>query len=125
MNPSFQNEGTFIPDALFAGDFERVTDSITLIDGQNLSRGAVLGKITASGKYTLSLAAAEDGSEVPCAILAADTDASEGDVTTAIYHTGVFNQDALTFGTGHSKTTAATRDALRERSIFLKPIVSF
>ncbi len=124
MGPSFQNEGTFTPDNLLAGDYPRVTDTVTLVSGQNLGRGAVLGKITASGKYTLSLAAAEDGSEDPCAVLAAATDASGGDKKTAIYQTGEFNQDALTFGTGHSKTTAATRDALRALGIFLKTIVA-
>jgi hypothetical protein len=33
-----------------------------------LPRGALLGKITASGKYVLSLAAANDGSQVPDAV---------------------------------------------------------
>lgn len=125
MDATFQNEGTFTPDALLGGDFPRVTDSGTLISGQNLARGAVLGLITASQKYTLSLAASSDGSEMPCAVLAAATDASAADKKTAIYHTGEFNQDALVFGTGHSKTTAATRKALRERGIFLKTVVGF
>jgi hypothetical protein len=122
MQPNYQSEGAFTPDNLLGGDFPRVTDSGTLISGQNLTRGAVLGLITASQKYTLSLSAAGDGSEVPCAVLAYDTNASAGDKKAPIYQTGEFNQDALVFGTGHSKTTAATRKALRERGIFLKSV---
>ena len=53
----------------------------TLISGQNLLAGRVLGKITASGKYTALAPAASDGSEVAAAILVVDTDASGGDKT--------------------------------------------
>jgi hypothetical protein len=123
MDPNFQSEGSFAYDNLLAGDFPRATKTVTLISGQNQPRGALLGKITASGKYTLSLAAAEDGSEVPCAVLGKATDASDGDLKTVVYQTGEFNEDAITYGTGHSKSTAATVDACRERSIFLKSIV--
>ena len=56
----------------------------TLISGQNLLAGRVLGKITASGKYTALAPAAGNGSEVAAAILVADTDASGGDKTCAM-----------------------------------------
>jgi hypothetical protein len=39
---------------------------------QTLHVGAVLGKVTATGKYKLCLAAANDGSQTPAAILIAD-----------------------------------------------------
>lgn len=123
MPPSYQNEGTFTPDNLFAGDYPRAMDTVTLLTGQSYPRGAVLGKIDTGGKYTLSLAAAEDGSEDPCAVLAEAVDATSADKKAAVYLTGEFNQDALTFGAGHSKTTAATRDALRAFGIFLKSII--
>ena len=55
----------------------------TLISGQTLLAGRVLGKITASGKYTALAPAAGNGSEVAAAILVADTDASGGDKTCA------------------------------------------
>ncbi|HEY8732269.1 MAG TPA: head decoration protein, partial [Candidatus Limnocylindria bacterium] len=77
MNPfnpaASQSQDTLALDALIAGDTDSIiSEKITLITGQNLARGAVLGKITASGKYTLSLSAAVDGSQVPDRILAQD-----------------------------------------------------
>jgi hypothetical protein len=113
---------TFTADNLFAGDFDVVTDTATLITGQNLARGAVLGKITASGKLNLSLSAAADGSQTPFAILAAATDASGGDKTCPIYLSGEFNQTALTIGTAH--TAATIKDGLRAKGIFLKTSVA-
>ena len=44
--------------------------------GNNLKSGAVLGKITASGKYTLLAPTASDGSQTAAAILCWNTDAS-------------------------------------------------
>jgi len=108
-------------DRLIAGDFPIDTKSITLISGQNLTRGTLLGKITASGKYTKSLAASSDGSQTPEAILAEACDASAGDKKTTIYQTGQFNQNAVIFGTGH--TAATTAAGLRNKSIFLKTAI--
>jgi hypothetical protein len=93
--------------------------SITLISGQNLVRGAVLGKITASGKYNLSLSAAVDGSQTPDLILAEDCDASGGDKPALAYSRGDFNENALTIGTAH--TAASIREGLRAKGIVLIP----
>lgn len=90
---------------------------ITLLAGQNLKRGALLGKVTASGKYVLSLAASSDGSQAPVEVLVHDTDATAGDVETLAYDRGDFNQAAMTFGTGH--TPASVRDGLRALGIFI------
>lgn len=110
---------TYNPDNLIAGDSAVRTGSVTIISGQTISRGDVLGKITASGKYNLSLNAAVDGSEVANAIAAEDIDASGGDVTNAaIYVKGDFNTNALTFGT--AQTAANTYDDLRSAGIFIK-----
>lgn len=121
MKPSFSTE-TSSPDLLIAGsNIGIITRDVTLVSGQNLTRGALLGKITASGKYTLSLSAASDGSQVPVAILVHDTDASGGDQKTAIYESGEFNAAALTIGAAH--TVASIRDGLRDLGIHLKAIV--
>jgi len=109
---------TFTPDNLIAGDQNIITDPITVISGQTIVRGALLGKITASGKYNLSLSAAGDGSEVPVAIAAEAVDASGGDKVSVAYLTGEFNEDQVTYGTGHTK--ASTKAALRSLGIFLK-----
>lgn len=112
------NSETYSPDNLIAGDYPIITEGITLITGQNLSRGALLGKITASGKYTLSLSASSDGSETPVAILATDTDASSEDLETNAYLAGEFNEEQITYGTGH--TAASTKAGLRDLNIYLK-----
>lgn len=50
--------------------------------GNNLSSGTVLGKITASGKYTALTPGATDGSQTAIAVLYWNTDASAADQRT-------------------------------------------
>ena len=59
------------------GDLSR--ENVTLLSGQNLASGAVLGKITVGGKYKEFDPAASDGSETAAAILFGEIDASAGD----------------------------------------------
>ena len=124
LTPGLVSADTYSPDTLFAGDYPRITQTVTLISGQNLVRGAVLGQITASGKYTLSLSAAADGSQTPAAVLADDCNAASADTLCGIYQSGDFNSRALTFGTGHSATTLVTQQALRDGGIFLHTSLS-
>jgi hypothetical protein len=120
LQPKFTTE-SYTPDRLHAGDFPIRTLDVTIASGQNLGRGALLGKITASGKYVLSLAAAADGSEVASAILAEDVDASGGDKPGIVYVSGDFNENAITYGTGH--TADSVRAGLRDLNIYLhKPV---
>lgn len=113
----FQTEGTYVPDALIAGDFPIRTRLVTLVSGQNVARGAVLGIITTGGKYTLSASASADGSQVPSAIAAEAVDATGGDKQIVVYEAGDFNEDKLILGAGH--TVASIRQGLRDLSIFL------
>jgi hypothetical protein len=117
MTRASASSQAYSPDKLIAGDLPLLSMQITLVSGQNLKRGAVLGKITASGKYTLSASGATDGSETPDAILAEDTDASAGDVVTIAYFRGEFNENALTLGSGH--TADSVREGLRQKGIWL------
>lgn len=112
---------TYTPDKLLAGDYPVVTDIVTIASGQNLSRGALLGKITASGKYVLCDSGAADGSQAPVAILAEDCDASGGDAQAVVYLSGAFNENAVTFGGSDSADTH--RAALRDLNIYLKKSV--
>lgn len=57
----------------------------TLITGQNLVAGTVLGVITASGKLTRCAHAAADGSQNAAGILFGDTNATAADVTGVVY----------------------------------------
>ncbi len=120
LQPKFSSE-SYTPDQLHAGDFPIRTLDVTIASGQNLTRGALLGKITASGKYVLSLAAAADGSQTPVAILAEDVDATGGDKSGIVYVSGDFNENAITYGTGH--TADSVRAGLRDLNIYLhKPV---
>lgn len=118
-NAAFDTSGVFSPDRLVINSDRLLDRSITLISGQDLARGAVLGIITASGKYTLCDTSASDGSEDPVAILAEATDASGGDATTIAYERGDFDENEITLG--GSDTVADVREALRDVGIFLLP----
>lgn len=89
----------------------------TLASGQKLTRGALLGKVTAGGAFKLSASAASDGSQNPVVVLAHDADATAGAVEILFYERGDFNIAAMTFGTGH--TADSVRDALRDLNIIL------
>jgi hypothetical protein len=79
------------------GGHPAVTWPITLISGENLSRGHVLGRITASGKCTGFDADAVTGEEVAMGILAEDVDASGGDVNTIAYVHGEFQINGMSW----------------------------
>jgi hypothetical protein len=114
------NEGTYTPDKLF--DRDTITRKRTIASGAGvLPRGALLGKITASGKYILSLAAAADGSQVPDAVLLEPVDATAADVDAAVALAGEFAIQGVTFGAGH--TAAEAEAALRGKDIYLSNVI--
>lgn len=114
----FRQEGTYTPDNLLAGDSDDVVAiKGILAAGNNLKRGTVLGKITASKKFTLSLAASNDGSQAADVILTHDADATTGDVEVLVYVGGQFNKNAVTYGAGQSLDTVF--DTLRGKGILI------
>lgn len=122
FTPGFQNEGSYSPDMLIAGDHPSRTRGVVIASGAGvLVRGSVLGKVTASGKYILSASAAADGSQTPEVILGEDVDATSADVTAFTYEAGDFNANKLTLGAGH--TVASIRDGLSGKSIYLHTAV--
>lgn len=54
-------------------------DQVTVISGQNLAIGTVVGIITASGKVTILAPAAADGSQTAAGVIVAAVDASAAD----------------------------------------------
>ena len=110
-------QGVFTPENLIAGEFPRIMRIETITGGQALPQGAVLGQITATGAYVLSITTATDGSEVPVAILAQPTDATS-DVEGHLFLSGEFNAHALTLGSGH--TLASVTESFRTRSLFIR-----
>ncbi len=109
---------TYTPDQLSAGDFPIVRDVVTIGADQVLSAGAVLGKVTASGEYVLSLAAATDGSEDPVAILDAAIDTTGAAADGLVRLTGQVLGSQLTLGTGH--TLVGVKATLRPLSLFVR-----
>ena len=113
----------YVPDQLIAGIFPLVTDNVTIVSGAGvIKRGTVLGKITASGKYTTRLTASADGSQSAVAIAADTVDATSADQIVGVYLSGEFNSNAMTLGTGW--TVATVTAALRSLSIFVKTLAS-
>ena len=123
MVAAFTSQGTYTPfDALIVGGYDTVSRQITVLSGQNLKRGSVLGRITASGKYVLALSASSDGSQVPTVILAEDTDASAADAVTVAYFRATVDENACVFGTGITAATA--REPLRDFGIYLQSSIT-
>lgn len=111
------------PDNLIAGASDLIAIGITVVAAEGiLPRGAVLGKITATGKYALvNSGGADDGRRTAAVILAEDIDATLADVACAAYDAGEFNENALTFG---GADTAATHKAtLQAKGIYLRAAV--
>lgn len=78
-------------------------DNITVLSGQNLVAGAVLGKVTASGKYVAyDNAGTDDGRRTAAGILYASADASAGDKAGAALLRGpaMVNKNDLTWAAG-------------------------
>ena len=75
------------------------TEAITVLLGTNYKSGAVLGKITASGKYKLAAVGAVDGSAVAVAVLLNPADATLADATGIILARGpvIVSKAALVF----------------------------
>ena len=63
-------------------------ETVTLLAGTNYPLGAVLGKITASGKYKLSPDTGTDGAQVAVAVLIEAVDATAADATGLIVARG-------------------------------------
>jgi len=116
------SQDAFVPDQLIGGDMKIVTKTVTYLAGTAYKRGMVLGKVTASGKYTLALSASSDGSQTPVAICVDDVDATAADALGGIYQMGEFNVNAVTLGTGI--TAAAATAALEAQNIYLKTPIS-
>ena len=81
-----------------------------MLSGQNLQAGAVLGKVTASGKYKALDPAAADGSQSAAGILYDAVDASAADAEgVAVVRLAEVNSAELVWPagiTGGQKTTA-------------------
>ncbi len=121
--PGFRKIGEFKPRTIRLGNFPIRRDSVTIEKGQKLLMGAVLGRITDSGKCVLcAMEDAEgkpvnDGSEKALFILEVDVDATSEDKTAAVFRTCAALGLDLTVGKGH--TINSVTEDLAERCIFI------
>ncbi|MEN6568054.1 MAG: head decoration protein [Veillonellales bacterium] len=123
MGVGMASLGSLVYDNLFAGNVaDIVTDAGVLASGQNVVRGAVLGKVTATGKLVLVDSTKTDGSQTIYAIAADAVDATAADQPIPLYFTGEFNRAALTFG--GTDTYAKHIDAAKAIGIFFKSNVT-
>lgn len=100
-SPDYSQHSTSY-DEIDTGQIPLVSEPIVVASGQGeLPRGSVLGKVAATGKFTLSEADAEDGSENPICVLATAVISGVSDVKSAGYVMGQFIFEALTVGNGH------------------------
>jgi hypothetical protein len=74
-------------------------ETVTLLAGTNYRVGAVLGRITASGKMKLSTAAGTDGAQNAAGILLDDVDATSADANAVVILRGpaIVSKAALVF----------------------------
>ncbi|EKF17070.1 head decoration protein [Nitratireductor pacificus] len=115
------NTATYAPNDLIVSDIPVVTRNVTLTGGP-YERGTVLGRITATDKYTISLAAAADGSEVPAIVLAFDADGSGNDVVVAAYASAGLDASKLHFGAGHDADSVEAAFRTAGRSLFVRKL---
>ncbi len=79
------NEGRHTAEFLVSqGNGTISRETITILNGRTLEAGAVLGKITASGKYREVDPAATSGAEVATAVLYDNIDASAADAQAVV-----------------------------------------
>lgn len=107
-------------DELIGGpELPLMTKNVTVVSGSGaLTRGAILGKITASGKYEMvQLAAGTTGSQIADCILAADVDAASADAVATVYVSGRFNREKLIVRS--TDTVELHEDELRDKNIYL------
>lgn len=119
MSTSTIESGITNYDGLIAGGRIITDDNATLVSGQSVVRGELLGQITTGGKWKTFASNASDGSQLTPAVALETVDASAGDKPIAIALAGEFDGKSMTFS--HSGDTYATLKALlRAFAIYIK-----
>lgn len=98
----------------------RSRDNVTVVSGQDLEAGSVLGKITATGKYAAYDNGASDGTQAAAAILIGKCDATAGDKAAAVINTDAeVNGDELVW-VDDSPTSDVTAGLVDLRALGIK-----
>jgi len=105
-------------DNLFGEDYPVKRGAVEITESQTLSRGAVLGIITASGEAKLLDVASVDGSEDFHSILLEDVTTGAGETQLApVALSGSFQSQALSMG--GATTIADIKDAARALNCYI------
>lgn len=115
-----ENTDTAAISQLIAGETHELKP-VTIASGAGaLTRGTVLGLVTASNKYDQHNPGGADGTQIARAILAEDADATAADITAQAYVLGKFRASDLVWPGGITdpqKKTALL--ALQDRGILV------
>ena len=118
-----KHTGEFIGELALGAGYH--IDNVTVLSGQDLVAGAVLGKITASGKYVAyDNAGTDDGRRTAAGILFGAVDASGGDVVGQALLRGpaIVNRRDLTWAAGVDATEQAAAIAQLLASTGIKAV---
>ncbi len=99
---AIKNEGVHSGEGVFTlANGTRSLNEVTIVSGQNLGAMAVVGKVTASGKYAVYNNGAADGTETAAGVLLAAVDASAADKQGVIIDRDAeIRESALQFDSG-------------------------
>jgi hypothetical protein len=100
----------------------RSRENVTIVSGQDLKYGDVVGKITDGGKYKIYANGSSDGSEAAAGVLiGGDVDATDGDLPGAILVADAeVNQDLLGWGANDATGITAGKAELVALGIKLR-----
>lgn len=116
------NLGTFGFNNLFGGsEKDRVHEPGTMIVGELLPIGAVVAKVTSTGKWKEArLADLADYARL--GLTSSVVDSTAGEINASFYVEGEFNQNGVTFYYG--STADDWRDVLENHGIYLRKSIS-
>ena len=104
-----KHEGEFIGELAMGIGYH--VDRVTVLSGQNLVAGTVVGIVTASGKYVAyDNAGTDDGRRAVAGIIVADANASAADAVGKVLRRGpaIVNKNDLTWAAGIDAGEQAT-----------------
>lgn len=96
-----------------------ITSKVTVASGQTLSKGSVVGVVTATNKVIVSIKSASNGSQVPYGITLMDLDASSADLSAQIMVSGIIRESDVSPDASWSDTEEL-RIALQKANITMK-----
>lgn len=107
----------FVP--FITGEKPQITDTVTIASGSNVAQRALLGRVTATGKYIPCVKTATDGSQIPRRIAIYATDATAADALCPVYCEVECNPSLLVLD-GSWSSTDEVKELLADQGIYLR-----